>query len=84
MQLPSISASASFLNRADDWCGTKVPGVPPQPGPDPFAKVAGLLEKIGLNPQPLPPASKFLDEFCGTVPRGPFPPVPPHVGGLIR
>jgi hypothetical protein len=95
MQLSSISASATMASAHDGYCGTKVPGLPhPHPDPDPFAKLSGLLEKMGLNPQPLPPkeiagaalgaASKFADEFCGTVPRGPFPPLPPHIGGLLR
>lgn len=86
------------VSTAVGWCGTKVPGVipKPDPNPDPFKAISGLLDKIGLNPQPLPPtqlagsllsgASKFADEFCGTVPHKlpGFPPTPPLPGGILR
>jgi hypothetical protein len=92
---PLTHASLSSLvairrgGAADDFCGTPVPGRPPIPiGP------STLLERIGLNPQPLPPkevataggpafggrAASFDDgDWCGTVPRH-FPPVPPLPG----
>jgi hypothetical protein len=45
-------AAASFDG---DWCGTKPPG-PPIPHHGLEASLAkGLLERLGLNPQPLPP-----------------------------
>ncbi len=63
-------------------CGTPTPGRPPIPH-----GLAALLDKVALNPQPLPPTSSgggkpaaFDDvEWCGTVPRKlpPFPPPPP-------
>ena len=64
-----------------------------QPGVQPQAKQS-LLDRIALNPQPLPPRDaarealplsqrlgQFLDEFCGTVPRRLPPPPPPPIGG---
>ncbi len=53
----------------------------PRCGNEPRPLPHGLLDKLGLNPQPLPPKAAF-DDFCGTVPRGPFPPVPPHIGAI--
>jgi len=57
-----------------------------------FGGAASILERIALNPQPLPPkesfggslASAVLDDWCGTVPkRFPPPPTPPLGGGLL-
>jgi hypothetical protein len=57
-----------------------------------FGGAASILERIALNPQPLPPkesfggslASEVLDDWCGTVPkRFPPPPTPPLGGGLL-
>jgi len=58
---------------------------------------SGLLDKVALNPQPLPPRDsvaresmslsqrlgQYLDEFCGTVPRRLPPPPPPPFGNLF-
>lgn len=83
--LSGISHASGIV---DDWCGTKPPG-PPIP------HAGTLLEKLGLNPQPLPPkeagggllqslADGFnLDDWCGTVPKR-FPPPPPPVGQLAE
>ena len=58
-----------------------------------FGGAASILERIALNPQPLPPkesfggslASEVLDDWCGTVPkRFPPPPTPPLGGGAAR
>jgi hypothetical protein len=42
-----------------DWCGTRVPGKLPIPGPgDPWVRFdvgVGTLDAVALNPQPLPP-----------------------------
>ena len=57
-----------------------------------FGGAASILDRIALNPQPLPPkesfggslASEVLDDWCGTVPkRFPPPPTPPLGGGLL-
>jgi hypothetical protein len=47
------------------------------------------LQRIGLNPQPLPPTGtaaqgggSLFDEFCGTVPRLPIP-LPGPRGGIV-
>jgi hypothetical protein len=48
------------------------------------ARAVDALSQKALNPQPLPPKSgaaaltPWLDDFCGTVPKKPFPgPNPP-------
>ena len=57
-----------------------------------FGGAASVLDRVALNPQPLPPkeslggslASEVLDDWCGTVPkRFPPPPTPPLGGGLL-
>ena len=61
-----------------------------------LSPAAGLLEKLGLNPQPLPPkeaavgmdkafggGAMNLDDWCGTVPKR-FPPPPPPLGLLAE
>ena len=67
-----------------DWCGTK-PGPHPHPHFDGLSALATLLEKVGLNPQPLPPggdgghgSTHFDPENpCGNgIVKGPFPPRP--------
>jgi len=72
MQISNVRA-AQIL---DDWCGTK-PRPLPFPGPkSSFGTINDALNKIALNPQPLPP--KALDGgWCGTVPRKPPLPDPP-------
>jgi hypothetical protein len=70
----SIGAIASKASWEDgNWCGTP-------PGPRPHFELGSLLEKIALNPQPLPPKSgiqHLLDDFCGTGRKPHFPPPPP-------
>lgn len=39
-------------------------------------RAASLLDQVALNPQPLPPRSSALMDWCGTVPKR-FPPPPP-------
>jgi hypothetical protein len=87
----AISAKASYDD--GDWCGTK-------PGPHPhfgLGSLVSLLEKIGLNPQPLPPkaeggalqhgASQSADgevPRCGNEPwHLHFPPPPPPLGDVF-
>jgi hypothetical protein len=64
---------------------------PTDPGHTPIPDPRGLLDKLALNPQPLPPrsgGSMLSDDFCGTVPRWihrfPPPPPPPVFTGLAR
>jgi len=52
--------------------------------------IGSLLDRVALNPQPLPPrevaaaALQRLDDYCGTVPkRFPVPPPPPFGGGVL-
>ena len=82
--LSGISHASGIV---DDWCGTKPPGPPIPHG------ASTLLERIGLNPQPLPPKEAAggllqslingfdVDDWCGTVPKH-FPPPPPPPGPL--
>lgn len=56
---------------------------------------SSLLDRVALNPQPLPPRDvaagqslaqrlgMYFDEFCGTMPRRLPPPPPPPLGGLF-
>lgn len=91
----AISAAASFSNLAraaftdDAGCGTPPPGFPPRP---PLLGALSLgssvLDRVALNPQPLPPrevasglrqSGNVMDEQCGSVPRWVhhLPPPPP-------
>jgi hypothetical protein len=77
MQISSVRAGAAQM--FDEFCGTK-PRPLPWPGPkgpkSSFDAISNILNKVGLNPQPLPP--KELDGgWCGTVPRKPPLPDPP-------
>jgi hypothetical protein len=62
-----------------------------------LSPAVGLLEKLGLNPQPLPPkeaaigmdkafggGAMNLDDWCGTVPKRFPPPPPPPLGPLAE
>lgn len=80
-------ASASY-DEEGPWCGTKVPGHPPLPHSLQSILNMSALDKVALNPQPLPPREAAVsasagqvmdDEQCGSVPRQVFhwPPPPP-------
>ena len=83
--------AGGLASSLDDWCGTKPPGPPIPLG-------STLLEKLGLNPQPLPPKEAMVggldkafggalsldDDWCGTVPKRFPPPPPPPLGGLLQ
>ena len=85
-------AASSTSSTFDDMppCGTPTPGHPPIPHG--FGSLLGsLLDKVALNPQPLPPkeggagfgdgklAASDDGDWCGTVPHKlpHFPPPPP-------
>ena len=92
----SISLSAAISAKASidgDWCGTK-----PHPHPHfDLGSIVSLLDKIGLNPQPLPPkadggfgqhaTAAFSEDGprCGNEPRHfPFPtPGPNPLADLV-
>ena len=86
----SLAAQLFKTSHSDpDPCGTPVPG-----HHGPLGHLVGsVLDKVALNPQPLPPheggallsqSAKFADEYCGTVPHKVphWPPPPPEWSSL--
>lgn len=88
--LEALTRGGASFDEEGPWCGTKVPGFhPPLPHPLQSTLNTSALDKVALNPQPLPPKEAGLsasaghvmdDEQCGTVPRQVFhwppPPLP--------
>jgi len=86
--LDALPHGGASFDEEGPWCGTKVPGVhPPLPHPLQSILNMGVLDKVAINPQPLPPREAGMsdsvgqvmdDEQCGTVPRHVFhwPPPP--------